>query len=128
MFFLIYIAAVLVSLVLHRQERRHLYELSLEHQRLGKAMPAPKPKLPKLESWLNLVLGAFLLFGFGATFLWINLSRLSESVRDPRFTPYAAEWEFTSVVLATGIALVILGIRSLIQNRRYTRTVHSHKS
>jgi hypothetical protein len=123
MFISIYVTAILVSLILHRQERKHRAELELKYQHLGRLTPASRPKLPMLESWLNVVLGIFLAFGFGTLFLWMNFSRLREFPQNPRFAPQALEWEFASVILATGIALVILGIQSLIQNRRYSQLV-----
>lgn len=123
MFIAIYVTAIIVSLILHRQERRHRSELALEYQHLGRPTPALRPRLPMLESWLNVVLGIFLAFGFGTLFLWTNFSRLREFPQDPRLAPQSFEWEFTSVILATGIALVILGIQSLIQNRRYSQIV-----
>lgn len=123
MFIAIYITAILVSLILHRQERKHQSEVTLEYQRLGRPAPVSRPKLPLLESWLNIVLGIFLAFGLGTLFLWTNFSRLREFPQDPRFAPQSFEWEVTSVILATGIALIILGIQSLIQNRRYSQIV-----
>jgi hypothetical protein len=127
MFIAIYVTAILVSLILHRQERKHRAELEVEYQHLGRPTPASRPKLPTLESWLNVVLGIFLAFGLGTLFLWTNFSRLREFPQDPRLAPQAFEWEFTSVILATGIALVILGIQSLIQNRRYSQLIASEE-
>lgn len=122
---LIYITAVLISLVLERQERRHLFELNLEYRRLGKTMPPPKPKLPMLESWLNVVLGLFLMFGLGLLFLWTNFSMLKYSAKNPALGPHQSEWDFTATILATGVALTFLGIRSLILNYRHKRFVSS---
>ncbi len=121
MFISIYVSAILVLLILHRQERRHRSEVVQEYRHLGRPTPSSRPKLPMLESWLNVVLGIYLAFGFGTLFLWTNFSRLRHFPQDSRLAPQSFEWELTSVVLATGITLVILGIQSLIQNRRYSK-------
>ena len=120
---MIYLSAVITAVILRHQERVHQAELPSLYQQLGRSIPLRKPKLPMLESWLNVVLGLFLAFGYGTLFLWSNFSRLRDFPNDPRFAPQSFEWEFTSIILATGIALLILGIQSVIQNRRYSRIV-----
>lgn len=120
---MIYLSAVITALLLRRQERVHQAELPSLYQQLGRSVPLRKPKLPLLESWLNVVLGLFLAFGYGTLFLWTNFSRLRDFPQDPRLAPQSFEWEFTSVILAAGITLLILGIQSVIQNRRYSQIV-----
>ena len=124
MFIVLYVTAVLVSLVLQRQERRHQFELSQEYHRLGVEMPSAAPKIPRLESWLNVVLG-IILSGFATLFLRMNFLRLREFADDPRLAPHGFEWELASVFLAAGIALVILGVRSLLRNKRYASSMGS---
>jgi 4-amino-4-deoxy-L-arabinose transferase-like glycosyltransferase len=113
MMILTFITAVLVSLVFERQERRQAFEESLEYRRMGKEMPKSKLKLPLLESWLNITLGIFIL-GFGVILLGSIFYILNE-IPSERF--YSEDWEFVSVIIATGIALVLLGSKSVRQHR-----------
>ncbi len=120
MLILVYVIAVLVSLVFERQERRHLFYESLEYQRIGKEPPQPKPKLPLLESWLNVTIGIFLLL-IGVSAIWSQLFVLryvlDETVRTS-FRDHILTW---SVFIAGGIALILLGLKSVRYHRHLAK-------
>jgi len=108
---LIFVIAVLGSLVLDRQERRHRFEQRQEYERLGWEVPLEAPKLSMLESWANVVLG-ILLFSLGALFLNAMLQIPVEYV--------TAGWEnLVALFLASGFALVWLGVKAVKQNVVY---------
>jgi hypothetical protein len=112
---LIFVVAVLGSLVLDRQERRHRFEKRQEYERLGWDIPLEKPKLSMMESWANAVLGV-LLFALGALFLKTMLGIPAEMV--------TSGWEsVVALFIASGIALLWLGVKAIRQNTRYTRCV-----
>lgn len=103
---LIFVAAVLASLVLERQELRHNFEITLEYRRMQKPMPKLKPRIPLLESWLNIGLGMLLLF-LGAFGLYSNFLVLKLMPG----TLTSSELEISGVMLASGIALILLGVK-----------------
>lgn len=113
---LIFVIAVLGSLVLDRQERRHRFEQRQEYERLGWEVPLEARELSMLESWANVVLGV-LLFALGALFLKAMLGIPAEMM--------TSGWEsLVALFLASGIALVWLGVNAIRQNIRYTRCVN----
>jgi H+/Cl- antiporter ClcA len=117
----IYVSAVVVAILLRRQERRHRKELALVCEHLALPPPSQKPKLRLLECWLNILLGLFLTAG-GTYFFWLFLS-ISNSVREgPRIAVPLGEWEFSAILLATGISLLFLGFRSIQELHRYNQT------
>ena len=108
---LIFVVAVLGSLVLDRQERRHRFEKRQEYERLGWEIPLEKPKLSMMESWANVVLG-LLLFALGAFFLKTMLGIPAELMM--------SGWEsLVALFLASGFALVWLGVKAVKQNISY---------
>jgi hypothetical protein len=116
----IYILIILVSLVLERQERRHQFEQRLEYERLHLSPPAPKPKLPLLESWLNVLVGLFL-FSIGALVITNRLVILATEPSSYSEVFEPVEFEVVTVFLAGGIALMILGWKSVKLNRAYRK-------
>jgi len=112
---IIYISAVFIAILLKHQERKHHLELTFEYELLGKRMPMPKPKIPKLESWLNVLLGIFLTL-LGTLFLVIEFIVLRHKLPVDR-----EQFKFIAVFLATGITMVILGIQSLQRNRQFAK-------
>lgn len=115
----IYITAVLVSIIFERQERRHVFEESMEYRRMGKEMPTPKPRLPMLESWINVVIGV-IIFVLGVGLIWTNLLVMRIAPRivtDETTIKGLIDW---GALVAAGIALVILGLKSVLHHRRLT--------
>jgi hypothetical protein len=104
------VVAVLVSIVLDRQERRHRFHLSLEYEHLGWEMPVPKRRVPRSEAILNIMMGTgFLIFGgIALRALW-----LVESIGMPMGGHYIA-----ALFFALGIALITLGGRGLRESRK----------
>lgn len=112
---LIFVVAVLGSLVLDRQERRHRFEKRQEYERLAWEVPLEKPKLSMIESWANVVLG-IILFALGAFFLKMMLGIPAELM--------TSRWEnLVALFLASGFALVWLGVKAIRQNIRYARGI-----
>ncbi len=102
------VVAVLVSVVLDRQERRHRFHLSLEYEHLGWEMPHAKRRVPKSEAILNLVMGTglFVFGGIAAYALWVV-----ESIGMPMGGQYIA-----AAFLALGITLITVGVKGLRKN------------
>jgi len=108
----LYLSAVVVALVLRHQERRHQSELALLYERLDMSMPSRRPKLHKGESWVHIVVGTFLVI-LGSLTLATNIAVMRD-LDIPR-----SQWEFSAVLLAGGVTLSFLGLRSLKQNKDY---------
>jgi hypothetical protein len=108
----LYVSAVIVALVLRHQERRHQTELALLYERLDMSRPDRKPKLRKGESWVQVVLGTLLVM-LGSLALVANIG-VMKVMQVPE-----GQWEFNAVILATGMTLFFLGLRSLKDNKKY---------
>jgi hypothetical protein len=121
MIILVYITAILVSIILERQERRHNFELEMEYRRLGKSIPEPKPKLTMIQSFLNIVVGV-VISGLGVLFFVSNFNILRDLGSRVQTHYWQANdmWQWDAVILATGIALVVVGIKSVAMNRKYS--------
>jgi hypothetical protein len=113
----VFVAAVLVSLVFDRQERRHRFKVRLEYERLGCEMPAAKPRIPTLESILNIVVGLFF-FSMGGILLYTFLVLGSAHGA-------SGEQYIVAFCLAVGIAMIIVGGRALRENVLYRRRMKS---
>ena len=96
---IMYISAVFVAFLLRHQERIHYLEL----------------KIPTLESWLNVLLGIFLIL-LGSLSLVTELIVMKDNLPVPR-----EQFTFIAVVLATGITMVIFGIQSLQRNHQFAK-------
>lgn len=118
-----YILIILVSIVLERQERRHQFEQRLEYERHGQTLPPSKPKLPMLESLLNIFLGVFLVtLGILFTATTISTSTMPH-LRDSQLPSIL---EVSAVFLAGGFALIILGWKGVRLNKAYQRQLRDH--
>jgi hypothetical protein len=118
---ILYLSAVVVAVALRHQERRHQTELALLYERLGMSVPPRRPKLHKGESWVHIVVGTFLVI-LGSLTLATNIAVMKE-VEVPK-----AQWEFSAVMLATGMTLFFLGLRSLKENKNYERALRDQKT
>ena len=112
----LYISAVVVALVLRHQERRHQTELALLYERLNMSKPSRKPKLHKGESWVHVALGTLLVM-LGSLALAANIA-VMKVIEVPE-----GQWEFNAVLLATGMTLFFLGLRSLKENKKYANAL-----
>jgi hypothetical protein len=115
------IAAIVLSIIFERQERRHAFYESLEYTRLGKKKPEPKPRLPLLESWLCTTIGV-LVFSLSTVSIWLTLrvmwtypQWLANAVVAKSLVDDSLNW---SATLAVGIAVTAMGLRSVRRNRR----------
>lgn len=115
MFVVFYLSLVAVVITLRRQERRHYAELTFLYKQFGKIPPLKRPKLQKYESWLALPVGLFISI-FGVLSIYTNFSIAQVGIRTT-----AEDWAFSCLVLPAGIAIYVLGVRSLQENRRYER-------
>jgi|GEM_PF-1400766 len=121
---LIYVVAVLVSIVLERQERRHRFNIEMEYCRLQLPMPLIKPKLPRLESWLNIAIGALLLL-LGTLFVALTFTVLLNPKLKSMDLPVQEQTYQAAGFIAGGLALIILGVKSLKLNTAYERLFRS---
>lgn len=120
---LVYMAAVLVSVILERQERRHRFERQMEYIQLEKTLPIQKPKLPRLESWLNVMLG--LLITLLGVLMAFSVFHTHTMVRtETRIFSHDA-YLTLAVFIATGITLLILGFKSIRLNKEYDAALKS---
>jgi ABC-type multidrug transport system permease subunit len=110
---LIFVAAVTVVLVLERQKRRHIFEITLEYQKLLWELPMPEPRIPMLESWLNALLGV-VMAAFGVLMLLTFLQVPADKA--------VPGWGNTvALFLASGIALTVVGGMAVWQNFAYKK-------
>jgi hypothetical protein len=114
---ILYVTAVTVAIILRHQERRHQAELALVYERIGRPVPLRRPKLQKHVSWMNLAVGAIVVI-VGSVALAANIAVAKDGLP---VSP--GQWEFSAVLLATGLTLCILGVRSLQENKRYEHAV-----
>jgi hypothetical protein len=119
---ILYITAVLISMMFERQERRHRFELELEYERLGKKLPPPKPRLSVPTSWLNVIVGAIMgIVGIPMLLSQFAVLQLSSHLTKPIDAMMGAQFEMSAVWLATSIALILLGLKSVQQHRRLAK-------
>ncbi|MCK9407569.1 MAG: hypothetical protein WCX28_00065 [Bacteriovoracaceae bacterium] len=111
--------------VFKRQERRHHFEVSLFYtfEQLQQRILIPKRDI--LDSLLIIFIAATLL-ELGGLGLWTVLSMMSEvqtinheTTRRIIEESIPRQQLFTATLLGGGIALLILGIRSAVANKRY---------
>jgi hypothetical protein len=105
MLLMIFLAAVAVSIVLERQEKRHLSELSRAFDNAALDMPPLRPRITRFEAWTNISLGVLLL-GAGGAYAWAVFRLPMGEAMSPAIS-------FLSLLLAAGAALVVLGLRVL---------------
>ncbi len=128
MFIAIFIEAVIISAFFEQQERRHKLEREIEYEKLGIKMPAETPKLPMLESIANAVVGLIVaeFGGFGLLAL-LGIIQHAGHFADKYLTSgyFANEVDFAAAFLAGGIALIMLGVKSIRANFKYRRSLVS---
>ncbi len=124
MFVAIFIEAIIISAFFDQQERRHKLELQLEYEKVGKNVPVEPPKLPRLESFANILVG-LVLAEIGGIGLWAFVGLMmrhgtsilmNQNLRGEYFT---GQTDFVAAFIAGGIALMILGVKSLRAHARY---------
>lgn len=129
MLVIIFIEAVIISAFFDQQGRHHKLELEIEYEKLGKRMPVEPPKLPMLESIMNIIIG-LILAEIGGVGLWAFLGLIkhadqiisqNKSFFSAHF--FATEVDFISALLAGGIALMILGVKSVRANLKSRKTL-----
>ncbi len=106
---LVFVSAISVSLVLGRQERRHALELELECSRYGVEPPKRRQRVGRFEGWMNTVAG-LLLTGAGA---WI----VSLILTSPDHAGTTGVVQLGSLLVAAGLALIIVGVRTIRRSR-----------
>jgi hypothetical protein len=121
MFVAILIVAVVISAFFDQQQRRHNLELQVEFEKLGRIMPKERPKLPMLESIANVLVG-LILFEIGALSLWAFLSVLGNAGQIVMRLHPAGEIDSIASLLAAGIALMILGLKSVSANLAFRKS------
>lgn len=116
----IFIVAVIISAFFDQQERRHRLELQIEYEKLGRKMPEEQPRLPMLESIANILVG-MILVEIGAVSLWVFI-RMPGTARQIEIkSDVFGQIDFMSALLAGGIALMILGVKSVRANLKYQK-------
>lgn len=121
---LIYVVAVLISIVLERQGRRHRLQLEMEYRRLQLPMPPTRPKLLRLESWLNITIGIVLLL-LGALYAMLTFTVFMDPRLKSMDLPVAEHTYQAAGFIAGGLALIILGTKSLKLNRKHEEQVRT---
>ncbi len=122
-FVLIFLTAVLASLILERQERQHSIELNYAYKRIDRELPRRKPKLPLLESWLNIAVGVYIfIIGVFVAIIMIHMFSLNGANIEPEHSSILRQnIYFSAVFIATGFALIFLGIKSVKKNKEFAR-------
>jgi len=120
MFVMIFIAAVIISAFFDQQSGRHSLELEIEYEKLGKKMPLEPPKLPMLESVANVLVG-LILIEIGAVSSWALLFSLEHAWKVVAQAGIPRQADFLFALLAGGIALAILGAKSVVANLKYRK-------
>lgn len=115
------------NLLLLWQERKHKFETSLFYTFEQLQQKIHIPKRDFLDSWLIVAIGATLL-EFGGITLWTIVRMMGKMDRFANAQTKKVIEEsmppqiiFASILLGGGIALLILGIRSVLMNWRYKK-------
>ncbi len=122
MFISIFILAVIISAFFDQQQRQHKLELQIEYEKLGRQMPEERPRLPMYESIANVVVG-LILAEIGAVKLWAFIGVLRTASEIAVKSGFPIQIDFMSALLAGGVALVILGAKSVRVNLKYRRSL-----
>jgi hypothetical protein len=119
---IVYFAAILISIMFERQERRHRFELELEYDRLGKKLPSVKPRLSVPVSWLNIMVGMVMaVIGIPMLLSQFAMLRHSPHLMKANDAITGGQFEMSAVWLATSITLILLGLKSVQQHRRLAK-------
>jgi hypothetical protein len=115
--FLIYLAAMGVSILLGRQATRQKREIALELARLGHPLPGVRPRIQILEALLSIAIGGVLIVPAVQGFWMIFRTPLLVAQTGPGMG------DFYSVLLAAGVTFMFLGSKTLRQNLIHRRNV-----
>lgn len=115
--FLIYLAAMGVSILLGRQATRQKREIALELARLGHPLPGVRPRIQILEALLSIAIGGVLIVPAVQGFWMIFRTPLLVAQTGPGMG------DFYSILLAAGVTLMFLGSKTLRQNLIHRRNV-----
>ena len=115
--FLIYLAAMGVSILLGRQAKRQQREIALELARLGRPLPGVRTRIQILEALLSIAIGGVLIVPAVQGFWMI--------FRTPLLVAQTGTGmgDFYSILLASGVTLMFLGCKTLRQNLINRRNV-----
>jgi hypothetical protein len=116
----ILIAVILISVLFERQARKHRLEESSEFKRLGIPVPAERPRLQKLESCVAVWIG-LMLFAIGgalvASIFGLGGAELTQATTGENHKLMMRLMEPAAASLAAGVALVFLGVKSVLMKR-----------
>lgn len=115
--FLMYLAAMGVSIALGRQAKRQRSEIALEYVRLGIPLPPVRPKIQTLEALLNITIGIVMLVPAVLGFWLILREPFIRALTGPGMI------DLYIVFLAAGLTLMFLGGQALLQNIMYRGNV-----
>ena len=115
--FLIYLAAMGVSILLGRQAKRQQREIALELARLGRPLPGVRTRIQILEALLSIAIGGVLIVPAVQGFWMIFRAPLPVEQTGPGMG------DFCSILLAAGVTLMFLGCKTLRQNLINRRNV-----
>ena len=101
----VFVAAIVVSLVLDRQQRKQRLDMKIAFERLGWELPPARPRIQRLEALASIVLGV-------GSFLFGGLV-LHALLDDPAGGAEFGGDYLAALLLAAGIVLVIVGAKAL---------------
>jgi len=123
MILFVFVSAMMVSIVLERQARRHRIQRAAEYQRLAIPVPPPRPKLKRMEAWLNvglgILLGAMSLMFAGTGIEFMDIAKRLPDHASTLNNSALQMIEGGAFFLASGIALTWLGWKAVRENSRY---------
>ncbi len=115
---------VIASIYLFKhQERRHEFECELfyTHEQMQRRIHIPKRDV--IDSFLIIFIGLTLL-EIGVVFLLTFVKMMmDEAARKIIQNEITTQMVFTTVLLGSGLGMLILGMRSLMLNYRYKRSI-----
>jgi hypothetical protein len=119
MVILFFIAAVLVTALLERQDRKLRKEMTREYTRLKIPIPEPGPGVPMLESWLTVYVGGLLiLVGIVATVAALQSIGVLSAITGTELKVSTNLYEVLILLVGGGAALLFLGLRAVKANRK----------
>ena len=117
MVLVVFFLGVIISMILDRQAARQERLLKEACQRYGVSLPPAKPRLPMLESILNVALGSIIVI-VSAGYVLTCILYLDEPMNRQL-------GEGTAAIMGTGVAMVILGTKGFFAQLRYRRIVRT---
>jgi hypothetical protein len=110
MIILMLFSAALVALALDRQQRRHRLEIEIECSRYGVDIPPQRARISRFEGYMNIGVGALLLFT-GCAMGWLLLVARDISAAH-------GSLQVPALFAAAGVVMLLLGGRVLRRSRR----------